>query len=234
MGEEDVLADSLPALRRPQATPPFTVLAFFLLHGLLRLLFRVDVRGRGLVPPGPFVLVANHLSQFDPLLLITAFPLKPRVWFLAAAERTLGVGWRRTLLLRTGGIIPIYARNPRSGRRALHDAERVLAAGGVVGIFPEGRIGPEEGRLQPVHPGAAQLSLRTGVPMLPVWMAGTRRVWWRKRIQVIIGAPFYPPAGVPREAATASLSGALELVRAQAEPEPEPAQPPGLWINNLL
>lgn len=224
-----------PALRRPLATPPLVVAAYWLLRSLLGLLFRIRVQGAGQIPAaGPYILIANHLSPFDPLLLIAAFPLRPRIWFLAAASRTVAVGWRRHTLGVLGGIIPIYERSPRSGRRALRDAEAVLAAGGVVGIFPEGRLGQEEGRLQPVHPGAALLSLRTGAPIVPVWLAGTRRLWWRKPVQMVVGPPFWPPAGVPRAAATAALSGALKELRARVQPVPEPPNPPGLWINKLL
>lgn len=230
-----MLRRPFPPPSRPLSTPPLTVFFYWVLRSLLGALFRIEVKWVGAPPSrGRYILIANHISRFDPLLLLATFPLRPRIWFLAAAERTITVPWRRAILARAGGVIPIFEHSPGSGRRALRDAERVLKAGGVVGIFPEGRVGREEGRLQPVHPGAATLALRNGTPILPVWIAGARRVYWRCQIQIVVGHPFWPPAGVPPAASTASLTGALNQARALAAPVAAPEHPPGLWLNKLL
>jgi 1-acyl-sn-glycerol-3-phosphate acyltransferase len=224
---------------RPPPDPLKASIIVVLAHGILRLLFRlflrIEVKGAASLPKeGPYILIANHLSRFDPLLIIAAFPLRPRMWFLAAAGPTIAVPWRRMILRVLGGIIPIYEKNRRSGKVALRRAESILAANGILGIFPEGQVGREEWRLQPVRPGAASISMRLGVPIIPVWIAGPQRLFWHKRVQIVVGDPFYPPLGVSREASTASLSAALLSCRTQVEPWLEPESPPGLWINKLL
>jgi len=224
---------------RPPHDPLKASLIVVLAHSILRFLFwlflRVEVKGLSSLPKeGPYILIANHLSRFDPLLLITAFPLKPRIWFLAAAGPTIDVPWRGMILRTLGGIIPIYERNRRSGKVALRRAESILRANGILGIFPEGQLGREEWRLQPVRPGASAISMRLGVPIVPIWIAGPQRLFWRKRVQIVVGDPFFPPLGVSREASTASLSAALLTCRTQVEPWLEPENPPGLWINKLL
>lgn len=216
-------------------TPIHVRLIHWILRSLLQLLFRLEIKGTAHLPAsGGFVLVANHISRFDPLLLLATLPLRPRIWFLAAAQHTVALPWRRRFLRVSGGIIPIYERNPRSGRRALRDAMLVIHGGGVVGIFPEGRVGNAEGVLQPLKPGAALLALRTGAPVVPVWIAGARRVYWRKPIQIIIGKPLTFSDGITRDAAVARIQEELLVCREQTAPVPEPEHARGLWLNRLL
>ena len=68
--------------------------------------------------------------------------------------------------------------------------EKILNKGGVVGIFPEGRI-PNDGEQRPLEfrIGAAQLALMTNTPIIPVYTNGS--YFNKKRARVIIGKPFY-------------------------------------------
>jgi 1-acyl-sn-glycerol-3-phosphate acyltransferase len=90
---------------------------------------------------------------------------------------------------------------------ALRTALALLAAGRVVGIFPEGTRS-RSGRMQAAHPGAAMIALRSGVPILPVGISGTEtvhlpRLFWRPfprpQIRIVFGSPFALP---PRDRIT--------------------------------
>jgi 1-acyl-sn-glycerol-3-phosphate acyltransferase len=78
-------------------------------------------------------------------------------------------------------------------RAALNAAERALAVGEVVGIFPEGRIG-DGARLQRGHSGVARLALRTGIPVVPVGVWGPQRRWSGEGLS--LQAPLRPRAAI--------------------------------------
>ena len=71
------------------------------------------------------------------------------------------------------------------------ESEDILYNGGVVGIFPEGRL-PLKGEERPLpfRPGASYLAIKTGVPVIPVYTNGS--YFQRKRARIIIGTPIYP------------------------------------------
>lgn len=131
---------------------------------------RLRVEGREHLPdtacPGPMIVVANHTSGVDPVLIQSACRFEIR-WMMAAdmqlpAARRL---WEWT------GVIPVE-RTARD-TRALRDALRHLHRGGVVGVFPEGGIGRPRGVLLPFLPGVGLMIQRSGAPVLPMVLEGT-------------------------------------------------------------
>lgn len=169
---------------------------------LMRLLFGLTARGREHVPTtGPLLIVANHSSVLDPPLVGAACPR--RLTFLAKAElfRIPGLG----ALIRRLGAQPL--RRDGADPSALRTAQRVLAAGGALLVFPEGTRGPE-GVLREAKPGAALLAMHGGVPVVPAYVSGSGRAWPRGRrlprpakVIVTFGAPlrFEPAAGAERK-----------------------------------
>lgn len=160
---------------------------------LARVLFHLSVIGREHVPrAGPAVVVANHQSWIDPILLALALPRKPA--FLAMEEL-----WRMPVvsfvLRRYPLAIPI--RRGVVDAAALRRSIDVLRQGALLIVFPEGGISPD-GRLQPFQRGAAMLAARSGAPIVPVALAGTRealplgRIVPRPRpVTIRIGTPFH-------------------------------------------
>ena len=120
---------------------------------------------------GPAIVVANHLSFFDSVLLLFALP-RP-VSMLGKAEYT---DRRITKWLFCGaGMIPIRRESPGDlGHTFAHVAE-VLGRGEVVGLFPEGTRS-RDGLLHRGHSGAAHLALTTGAPIVPLGIIGTDRI----------------------------------------------------------
>jgi len=162
---------------------------------LLLLLTRWRVKGRENVPSqGPVLVVANHLNLADPPLL--GVSLGRKMVFMAKKElfrfRFLGY------FIHGFGAFPIH--RGQLDRKALRQAEQVLADGLALVMFPEG-MRSRSRRLRPAFPGSALLALRCGVPILPIGITGTEKikgvVWLLRRpeITVNIGHPFHlPPA----------------------------------------
>lgn len=162
---------------------------------LLFLLTRWQVRGRENIPSqGPLLVIANHLNLADPPVL--GVSLGRKMVFMAKKElfhfRFFGY------FIRGFGAFPVH--RGKLDRKALRQAEQVLAEGLALVMFPEG-MRSRSGWLRPAFPGSALIALRSGVPILPVGISGTERIkgvtWFLRRpeITVNIGHPFHlPPA----------------------------------------
>jgi 1-acyl-sn-glycerol-3-phosphate acyltransferase len=176
-----------PDQELPSAPPdrasrdPWWTAGYWILGGLFRLLFRIRYVGREHVPPsGGAILACNHISVLDPVIIAMGATTTGRaVRFLAAAEffRRRFIGWG----LRAIRQIPI--RRGASDRAALEQAARVIRAGALAGIYPEGQVSAD-GNLLPGRRGAARLALASGVPLIPVGIWGTRARWPRDGLQL--------------------------------------------------
>lgn len=131
---------------------------------------RVRLEVDGEIPrEGPLIVVANHLSNADPPLVVGWLtPLLGRPMHILAKE-SLFVGPVGTIL-RRNGVTPVRAGG--SDMEAFRAARAVLERGDVLCIFPEGTRS-RSGRLGPAKPGVAMLATRTGAPILPVGISGS-------------------------------------------------------------
>jgi 1-acyl-sn-glycerol-3-phosphate acyltransferase len=128
--------------------------------------WRLDIQGRW-PEGGPFVVVANHQSILDILMLARL----PREMKWVAKESLFKVpvaGW----MLRMAGDIAIRRGDAESGGEALARAKAYLARGMSVMIFPEGTRSAK-GTLLPFKSGAFRLAIDAGVPVLPIAVHGT-------------------------------------------------------------
>lgn len=194
---------------------------------LLWLLGGGRIHGLEHVPrSGPFILVANHCSQFDPPILgwATGLQIGRVVHFMAKLEMSRWpiIGW----LADRSGVF--FVRRGEGDRAAQRIALEVLAAGRPVGIFPEGTRS-RDGRLKAGKPGVALLAMRSGAPIVPVGIAGThrffaggRRLPRRSRVTFRIGEPFvltHQPAGrLDREAMAAGTERIMAAIEALLPP----------------
>jgi 1-acyl-sn-glycerol-3-phosphate acyltransferase len=149
-------------------------LKFVALGPLLRVVFRPRVEGAENVPAeGPAILASNHLSYADWLFMPLTVPR--RVTFVAKAEyfTTPGIkGWFQKMFFSGAGQVPIDRSGASAAEGALVTAKRILAAGDLFGIYPEGTRS-HDGRLYRGKTGVARLALETGVPVIPVAVVGT-------------------------------------------------------------
>jgi 1-acyl-sn-glycerol-3-phosphate acyltransferase len=160
---------------------------FPLVRAVATALFPLRVEGLEHLPPrGPYILVSNHLSWYDPPAM--EFALRIPIRYMAKRELfsvpVLG------LVIRGIGNFPI--RRGESDRRALETALRVLEAGQPLGYFPEGTRS-RDGVLHRAKPGIAFLARRSGAPLVPIGLSGTPemriRVPPRSDIVVRVGPP---------------------------------------------
>ncbi len=150
-------------------------------------------RGKQNIPPkGPLLVVANHMSVSDPVLLGIA--LGRPVIFLAKEE--LFYNRFSSYFVRKFGAIPVFRGS--SNRQALHQTNLVLAKGGVIGMFPEGQRS-KTGAMISAQPGSALIAYHNQVPILPIGITGTEVIrglgwiWRRPDVLVNIGRPFSLP-----------------------------------------
>jgi 1-acyl-sn-glycerol-3-phosphate acyltransferase len=156
---------------------------------LFRLMFRIRVQGLEHIPPGPCLICANHLGWSDPFLMLLFLPATPRLVMLGLHPRAISA-FRAWVVDHLGVLIELDREHPVAG---LRQAREALAAGCVLLIFPEGTYkGAHEGRLQPLHPGAAYLSIASGLPIVPVGLTGSQALWLRRPITIRIGPPLWP------------------------------------------
>lgn len=158
--------------------------------------FRLRVNGlehlKDLEPP--FLIASNHIWRMDPGFIFVSLPFKrfPHICFVTH-HRLMGIPVLGRFL-RSFGCVPV--RTGIGVERALASARAVLKNGGVVGIFPEGKMN-RGWKFLFAKPGASYLARTTGVPVLPVFLGGTNKpsvksiLLRKQRASVTFGKPFF-------------------------------------------
>jgi len=200
---EAVARPAVQALARPQ------------LHGLDRL--------DPLVEAGePVIFAANHHSHVDTPLLACSVPepWRHRLFVAAAADYFFRTRMTSVLSALVIGAIPID--RSRVSRRSADRAADLIDDGWSMLIFPEGGRSPD-GWGQPFRGGAAYLSLRCGVPVVPVHLEGTGRILRKGRklptpatARVTFGAPLAPAPGDDARRFGATLERAVAALADEA------------------
>ncbi len=215
------------------ARPPRYGLLRALDRGLVGILFRVRVEGLDTLPEPPYVLACNHHNGFDPFLIMAAAPGRPGITWFGPREdcRTM---LARVVVRLVGCVIP-FGRHGGQLRTALDCVARVLDAGGVVGIFPEGRIAFRETALQRTNPGAAAFALEHDVPVVPCAVVGSSALWVGREITVRFGRPVHPGpfrAGQALRALQRAIERSIGDLLPQAEPVLDRAA--ARWLTDIL
>ncbi len=212
----------------------------------------IEIRGIERILPefDPFIIAFNHNQKYEAVLVPTIlimerfgktihflsdwnFRLIPVVGSYLKRSETITV-FKKDAKPKFLNVFKPLFKDPLP---ALSRAKQRLEDGRSIGIFPEGTVNRDPKRLLSGHPGAARLSLETGVPLIPAGIRfpeidGTRPIEDSDRMLVEIGEPMIPPAlGSARRAAAnevrtwhdalmselARLSGKAKRVRAQGE-----------------
>lgn len=169
----------------------------------------LDIIGLENVPAeGGAIVAGNHTTWFDPVAIAVA--IKRPVHFMAKAELfSIPVfGW----LIRKAYVFPV--KRGLADRDAIRTAQERVGNGHLLGIFPEGtRNRSDEGELLPLQGGAAMISLKTGIPIIPVVVTGVKPMRFRRSIKVVIGSPII--LGGPKRATKVEVLQANELISNQ-------------------
>jgi len=155
----------------------YWLLKFVFLGPVLKLVFRPRVEGAENVPDeGAAILASNHLSYADWLFMPLTLPR--RVTFVAKAEyfTSPGIkGWFQKKFFSGAGQVPIDRSGASAAEGALRSAKRILDAGELFGIYPEGTRS-HDGKLYRGKTGVARLALETKVPVIPIAVIGTDEI----------------------------------------------------------
>jgi 1-acyl-sn-glycerol-3-phosphate acyltransferase len=208
-------ADLLPV--GPRANLPYRLIRIIAVP-ILRLCFGFEVEGRDNIPSsGNYVVIANHLNWLDEFALLYLMPVEPRLHFLADPTILVTRKFQWWLVRTTGGYVPVV-RDRHGDRVLFKHVDRCLELGGAVAMFPEANYGPKEGELLPFHKGFAHFAIKAGVPVVPVTLSGTKDLWFRKRIRVLIGEPLAVEAQDPAALTELAFQAMKAMLPAYSEP----------------
>jgi 1-acyl-sn-glycerol-3-phosphate acyltransferase len=166
------------------ATWIFSIVPEFLMRFLswllVRSLYRLEVRGveEHVPDEGPALLVCNHVSYVDALVLSAAIP-RPVRWVMYYRIFDIpGLNW----IFRTARAIPIAGarEDPALMQRAFDEIDAALAAGELVGIFPEGTL-TKDGGVAPFKSGVERILARRPVPVVPLALRNLWGSMWSRR-----------------------------------------------------
>ncbi|MEO0495628.1 MAG: lysophospholipid acyltransferase family protein [Actinomycetota bacterium] len=174
----------------------FQAAVLTVMRPMFRSLWSIRVTGTENIPTsGGAILTPNHTSVIDSFFLPAVAP-RP-VSFVGKAEYL--DDWKTRKLFPALGMIPIDRSGGDASQRALDTAARVLEGGNLFGIYPEGTRS-RTGYLHKGHTGAARLSVRTGCPIVPVGIKGSRSIQPPDRpmpnvfrpVEIHFGKPIHP------------------------------------------
>jgi fatty-acyl-CoA synthase len=176
---------------------------------------RVRVSGKEYVrAPGAKIFTSNHTSYFDvlPLMLGLGVPYR----FVAKME-VHGMPFMGAFLDRMGHL-KFERTDPESRLRQVRQAEEFLRNGESIFIFPEGTFGAEDG-VRPFQLGAFKAAVATGKPILPISLAGTRKILRDRTylprpgsVTITVHPPIYPKAA-GNQGSAAESSEWREVIR---------------------
>lgn len=174
-----------------------------MLYTSLRFIFRLffsligrwKINGVSNIPlEGPVVVVSNHVSNWDPLIIGCA--LNRKIHFMAKAE-LFAIPIIKNIIPKMGAF-PI--KRGQTDRNALRIALKLLKENELIGMFPEGTRGNTREML-PFKPGVTMIAYKAQCPILPVALVNSRKVLsgWINPVEVRIGKPIEIPFGDKNE-----------------------------------
>jgi 1-acyl-sn-glycerol-3-phosphate acyltransferase len=172
--------------------------------------------------PPPVIFAPTHHSHLDTGLMIRAVPPAWRhdLVVAAAADYFFDAHWKAALSALALNAIPIDRE--ATGRKSADLLRDLIADGHSVVIYPEGGRSPD-GWGQPFKGGAAYLSIRTGAPVVPVFIDGTGAIYGKGmkrpkpgRTRVAFGAPLWPEDDESTRRFTSRIETAVRLLGDEA------------------
>jgi 1-acyl-sn-glycerol-3-phosphate acyltransferase len=200
-----------------QATLAYRMLRLWAVP-LLHSLFRITVEGRQRIPTERnYVLIANHLNWLDSFAILSTFPIEPRVHFLGDTTILVTRKFQWAMVKSVGGFIPVN-RKSHPDTVLFHHANQCLQRGGVLALYPEGNYGSKEGEVMPFKKGFAHFATENRVPVLPVALSGTKDLWLRKTVRLIVGEPIESDGQTVESLVTLAETRMRELVPPYHDP----------------
>lgn len=196
----------------------FLVMRF--IYATARFLFRMDVKGSDVLSQlePPYLICPNHQSYVDPFLLCSTYPrgVFQNIFHVGAA-----MYFTHPVMARVARLISVIPIDPDIHLvRAMRAGAAGLRAGKILNIYPEGQRS-FDGVLHQFKKGAAILATELDLPIVPVALEGTYRIWpresWRPRlpkVKISFGKPIYAQSIAPgeknQEVIYEKMTGAVE------------------------
>lgn len=180
----------------------------FLFICLFKISNRFKVIGKENIPSsGPALIVANHVSGWDPLILGSGTPRQIKY---IAKEELFKIPVVGPLLTAWGAI---RIKRGRGDREAISKSLEILGNGHLLGIFIEGKRNTKnpDQMLKPQH-GAAMLALRTGVPVIPTALINSHKILRSfRKVKIVFGSPliFTEETGIDKKELYDQISARL-------------------------
>lgn len=187
----------------------------------LRVLYRPEIVGFEFVPrTGAVIIAGNHISFADEFF--TPLAARRQVFYFAKAEYFNTPGLRgRAMAAFFGGMgqVSVERGDIRSAAASIEVGVDLLQDGRALGIYPEGTRSPD-GRLYKFRTGVARVALRSGAPVVPVGLIGTRDVqppdskrWHKAAVGVHFGEPMDFSGRAAEERSSRVLREITEQIR---------------------
>lgn len=146
---------------------------------------KLEIKGANNIPTqGPVVVISNHTSNWDPLILGVYLPRK--LCFMAKEElfKIFFLG----SIFRNLGAIPV--KRGAADRNAIRQSIKILGEGKVLAMFPEGTRS-KTGEVRDFQPGAAMIAYKGKATIVPVGLKNTRSIGKSlfKKVTINIGEP---------------------------------------------
>jgi long-chain acyl-CoA synthetase len=182
LSEESLSREMLPLRVSGTLLPVFKYLLLRLIYLLFRILLRLETHGLERLPEkGPYLICPNHQSYLDGLVLTSLLPYRVFRNMFFVGYSVLFNQWHMKWIARLTNVIPV---DPDAHLlRAMKAGACGLRQGLLLCIFPEGGRSFDE-QLQEFKKGAAILSRELSVPIIPVGIQGTHKVWPRDSLRI--------------------------------------------------
>ncbi len=140
-----------------------------------------------------YIFMSNHVSNFDPPLLIPLLPKRTSVLVKKELFRLPILGFA----MRVAHLVPVDRHNRDAAIASVRAAAEVIRSGLDMTVFPEGTRSPD-GRLLPFKKGPFHLATDTGCPIVPVTILGTDVIWPKGKFflqtrKAVARLVFHPP-----------------------------------------
>ena len=184
--------------------------AYFILKPICALLYPRRKHVCPALPDGPAIFCANHSNYIDPILLGLQIGKKHWLHFMAKAELS-AKKWIGAFLSKFGVF---FVKRGENDVGAIRTTMGLLKSGEKVCIFPEGtRVSEPEAVA--AKGGAVRLAMRLGVPIVPAFITRNKRLF--RKVDVVVGEPYYISADADPQTQTEALMARIEALDPRRE-----------------
>ncbi len=158
----------------------------FVLSIIVRIRFRLTIRGKENIPEGGVIIAMNHQHNWDSILVGTNTPRKMHIMAKESLFKNKLLAWTITEM----GAFPI--NREKADIKSLKNSLKLIKEGKLFSLFIEGSRS-QSGEMQEPKKGVGFIVAKSGAPVVPTYIFGTRSKKWFSEAGVIFGKPITFP-----------------------------------------